>query len=465
MSSTQIASCMDRKSLVCFDFSKEAKDLNQYWYSPHTIAAFIGELRHHATACAFLSTPSLYFALLASDDSSECGGSDGENSAKSAVKLSSNSRLFEFDRQWEKCPGFVHYDFYKPDHVPVQYFALFDYVVADPPFITEDCWAAYIKTAKTLLKPGGKVLFTSVIENHTMLEGLFDAPLFIAPFFPAVVNLTYQYVCFTNYRVTRITEPNPELPPVEQKMMTAIQVANDLRESEQEFVMQMRRRDRDGEQPLPAECHNTASGVAVAGELPLSAMRWNYVPPGLTMYADGGDAPPVENDKNDDDYGDAYRDIEALRRMLEGFKQRIDRSQRHLDTLLRLQQRRARAGEKEAVETTETDAAINTARQQFAATLDEMREIITSVTEIEARVAAEGCSAGVNHIFAMKDCVEVYATVPLQKQRLSELAADATRKYKSPIFNRMKELLKRMKEIKKEKNTERKGVDDAAGVG
>lgn len=459
MNSANITSTTEPKRVFEFDFGKETRELNQYWYSPHTIDAFLGELRHHATACAFLSTPSLYFALLSSDGKIDCDYFDCRHGARSAVGLSHNSRLFEYDRQWENCPGFVHYDFHKPDQVPVQYFASFDYVVADPPFITKDVWTAYIETVKILLKPGGKVLFTTVMENHTMLESLFDAPLFIAMFFPAVVRLTYQYVCFTNYKVTRITEPNSELPLMEPNIMAAIQVANDLRESEQQFVIQMRQRERDGEQPLPTECHSAAMGVVFSEELPASVMKWNYVPPGLTMYANGGDVPPVKSDNNGDDYGDVYREIVTLRCMLEDFKRRIDLSQRHLDTLLKLQQRRARGTEQ--TEVSEDDATNVTAREQFAATLDEMRKIITSVNDIEARVAADDYPSVVSYINAMKDCVDVYATVPLQKNNLSELAADATRKYKSPIFKRMNELLQRMKEIKKEKSTKQAVVDNA----
>jgi hypothetical protein len=45
----------------------EKRDLNQYWYSPHTIAVMVQEIEEHATKVAFLSTPSLWFSLKESE--------------------------------------------------------------------------------------------------------------------------------------------------------------------------------------------------------------------------------------------------------------------------------------------------------------------------------------------------------------------------------------------------------------
>ena len=41
----------------------EKAELNQYWYSPHTIDVLVEEIRSVNGSIAFLSTPSLYFAL------------------------------------------------------------------------------------------------------------------------------------------------------------------------------------------------------------------------------------------------------------------------------------------------------------------------------------------------------------------------------------------------------------------
>ncbi|KEG07307.1 hypothetical protein DQ04_10231000 [Trypanosoma grayi] len=458
---------------VRFDSNVEKAEHNQYWYTPHTVRALLDEVRHHATACAFLSTPSLYFALMDASASNDDGNNESSTSGEdgAAAQLRAKSRLFEYDRQWEMEPGFVHYDYHKPEHVPVQHLGAFDYVLADPPFITEDVWTAYVHTAKLLLRPGGKVLFTTVMENHTVLEGLLDAPLFIASFRPAIAHLTYQYVCFTNYGATRLAQANAELPPEDPKITAAIQMANDLRESEQAFTAQMRQRDRKGEQPLPAALHHqqqeqqnrstmeetpvgngNGNNAAAMADIPLSAMKWGYIPEGLTMYANGNDAPPAERSGSDgtDEYGDAYRGVVALRETLDAFKRHIDLAQKHLDQLLKLQQKRAKQDQGKMAELSATDAAFAAGREQLTATLESMRGFIVTAEASEARLADVCGETVLSYIAAMKECVEAYAKVEVRKQELSELAADATRKYKSPVFNRMKELLQRLKEIKKQ---------------
>ncbi|ESL11376.1 hypothetical protein TRSC58_00875 [Trypanosoma rangeli SC58] len=437
-----------------FSMGEEKAELNQYWYSPHTIRALLAEVLHHATACAFLSTPSLYFALVCDPEGTGVTDASASVAGGAAAALAASSRLFEFDRQWEREPGFVHYDFHKPEQVPVQYLAAFDYILADPPFITEDVWTAYVQTARLLLRPGGKLLLTTVLENHTMLEGLLDAPLFIAPFRPAITNLTYQYVCFTSYKATRLAQVNSELPPEDPKIMAATLMANDLRESEREFTAQMRQRDRQGEVPLPVTQHYDAPSTDLA-DLPISAMKWGYIPAGLTVYANGDKAPPANS--GDHDYGSVYREVEALRVMLDNFKRLIDLSQKHLDVLLRLQHKCKRQEEGEDSSAAET--ALLAAKEAFAKTLEEMRGIVTSVESSEARVAAESGVVAPGYISAMKECVEAYAAVPLQKRWLNELAADATRKFKSPVFNRMKELLQRLKEIKRQQSSRTVAAD------
>lgn len=58
---------------------EEKLKLNQFWYSAPTIAAMVGEIEQHATRCAFLSTPSLFFSL-------------------NDTTLQSNSTLFDVSR-------------------------------------------------------------------------------------------------------------------------------------------------------------------------------------------------------------------------------------------------------------------------------------------------------------------------------------------------------------------------------
>lgn len=107
---------------------------NQYWYSKATIKALVDEIQRVGTRVAFLSTPSLYFSL--TDE-----------------KIRNASYCFDFDTRW-KDPRMIRWDYQKPLDFPPELKHSFDMVVADPPFITEEVWAAYTVTIRALLPPG-----------------------------------------------------------------------------------------------------------------------------------------------------------------------------------------------------------------------------------------------------------------------------------------------------------------------
>lgn len=433
-------------SAAPFDISSERHDLNQYWYSPASIAAMVSEIEMHATKAAFLSTPSLFFSL-------------------TNATLRGNSAVFEFDRQWDKDPGFVFYDFNFPERIPIQLMGQFDYVIVDPPFITREVWSKYMATVKLLLTPkGGKVLFSSILENHAMLEGLLDAPLWVPRFRPSIPHLTYQYHLFLNYMNCMLEVENTELPAEDPKIRAALRMANDLRESETQFAAQMQNRNRAGEQLLPAEQPEGSAGSreeepvggGVGGR---RVMKWTRVPEGLTMYANGADAPPPAMEGADDaaTFGPVYVGLVAYRNELETFKKGIDQSQRHLDKLLKL---------KAASKATPSDAAVAAAgganvssgggeadggsaacRAESAARLALLDSMDATIAALQAAPAS---APDTSLLRTMAECVAEYRQIPLVRDRLQELAADATRKFKSPVFNRQKELLQEMKKAKAE---------------
>lgn len=110
----------------------ETLKLNQYWYSDATIRMMADDIQAVAKRIAFLSTPSIYFSLT-------------DASVREA------SALFDFDDKWADEPGFVHYDFRKPEDIPVELHHTFDGVVIDPPFVTDEVWEQYAVAARLLL--------------------------------------------------------------------------------------------------------------------------------------------------------------------------------------------------------------------------------------------------------------------------------------------------------------------------
>jgi len=81
---------------------------------------------------------------------------------------------------------------------------VFDMVVIDPPFITEEVWGNFAMTAKYVLKGDPTtsntksfVLATTVAENHDILRRLLGVSQ--AKFRPSIPNLVYQYDTFINF--------------------------------------------------------------------------------------------------------------------------------------------------------------------------------------------------------------------------------------------------------------------------
>ena len=88
-------------------------------------------------------------------------------------------------------------------------------MVIDPPFITEDVWRLYARTARLLLTAHGscpppRVLLSTIPENAELMRELLDAAL--VRYRPSIPHLIYQYSFFTNYHSQRLHSPNAELP-------------------------------------------------------------------------------------------------------------------------------------------------------------------------------------------------------------------------------------------------------------
>ena len=189
------------------------------------------EVEANATRAAFLSTPSIFFSL-------------------KNKELKANSVLFDLDPQWTNLDNYVIYDFNKPDELPEELAEDFDYVVIDPPFITHEVWALYAVATKKLLKPGGKILISTIPENTDFLRkvrtrrtphrreterergmrsgcrsktdtralrarytrGAQELSVEPRPFQPSIPNLVYQYILYSNYESKPLMELNPEIP-------------------------------------------------------------------------------------------------------------------------------------------------------------------------------------------------------------------------------------------------------------
>ncbi|KAM3141650.1 hypothetical protein pb186bvf_006255 [Paramecium bursaria] len=166
---------------------KEDSNLNQYWFSQSTIEFLVKHIKtvtNENESLAFLSTPSVYFTL-----------------------KQPNAKLFEYDKQFETDKGFVFYDFNNP--IIDEYKNHFDFILIDPPFITEEVWTKYAQTINHIRKENTKILCCSIKENDKMLYKLIGVQP--VKFMPSIPNLIYQYNFYSNYNHEDLDQSNPEL--------------------------------------------------------------------------------------------------------------------------------------------------------------------------------------------------------------------------------------------------------------
>lgn len=91
--------------------NKEKAEFNQYWYSESTIRYLAEECEQNGKKIAFLSTPSIYFAVAKNKNETNC-------------------YLFDFDDAFEKrCNGkWVKFDFNDSNTIPLELHGTFDMV-------------------------------------------------------------------------------------------------------------------------------------------------------------------------------------------------------------------------------------------------------------------------------------------------------------------------------------------------
>lgn len=182
------------------DAHEENKSMNQYWYSAQTVGRMVEVVRRCCLDgptpldCAFISTPSLFFALPRAERT--------------------NCRVLDIDMKLAASSPkeFVYYDYNSPSKIPDELRGAFSAVVIDPPFITKDVWEKYAQAAKLLLAGGaGLVMATTVVENASLLEELLGPGLKPNAFLPSIPHLPYQYALYTNFETPEFSVRNEEI--------------------------------------------------------------------------------------------------------------------------------------------------------------------------------------------------------------------------------------------------------------
>lgn len=110
--------------------------------------------------------------------------------------------LFEFDRRFEqKYPdSFQFFDFNHNDQIDPSMVQHFDLVIADPPFLSDDCQLKTAVFVRKLLKLGatGKVILCTGATMEEIAKRAFDANK--TNFIPEhKKNLSNVFACYSNY--------------------------------------------------------------------------------------------------------------------------------------------------------------------------------------------------------------------------------------------------------------------------
>lgn len=160
--------------------------MSQFWYSDETASLLAEEAVREAGdegRIACVSAPSVYQKL-------KQGVVDGSDKVSPVV--------FEFDRRFATYgDDFVFYDYNEPLSLPPSVAPQsFDLVLADPPYLSEECLSKVAETVKYLSK--GKVLLCTGAIMENVAKELLDVKM--CDFLPKHNrNLSNEFRCFVNY--------------------------------------------------------------------------------------------------------------------------------------------------------------------------------------------------------------------------------------------------------------------------
>ncbi|VDN59362.1 unnamed protein product [Dracunculus medinensis] len=173
--------------------------LSQFWYSDETVQKFSNECSsivkengHVACVCC----PSLLPAILANEI---------------FKKKCASVKLFEFDERFaSKYPReFIHYDYRVPLTIERCYHGIFDVILVDPPFLSEECFINIAQTVKLLKHDiNAKILVSTGIVMESLVRFfmyiLFQVKQLYntirSSFVPTHASkIANEFACFTNY--------------------------------------------------------------------------------------------------------------------------------------------------------------------------------------------------------------------------------------------------------------------------
>ena len=185
---------IDSKDNKFLKRTPENADFNQYWFSEKTIQFILNQIQKNNAGgrIGLIATPSIFFSLLA-DTQEKSYLFDIDD-----VLISKHKNGRKYDFNW------TDYDKYFSDLK-----GTFDFIVIDPPFITEEAWSKFAAFGKYLANEKCKFLVSSIAENAQNLKKFLGVDM--KEFKPSIPHLVYQYNFFANYEDEELNKKNPEI--------------------------------------------------------------------------------------------------------------------------------------------------------------------------------------------------------------------------------------------------------------
>ncbi|XP_013194231.1 EEF1A lysine methyltransferase 1 [Amyelois transitella] len=167
------------KENILFD---ENWQLSQFWYDEATVQALVkvvDKMLPDGGRVALISCPTLFVPV------------------KRQIEDRATVSLLEYDRRFEvHAPDFIFYDYNTPEKLPPEALHSYDLVVADPPFLSEECISKTSETIKLLAK-GNIVVCTGAVMKENVEKLL---ALKLCQFQPHHRNnLANEFACYANF--------------------------------------------------------------------------------------------------------------------------------------------------------------------------------------------------------------------------------------------------------------------------
>ncbi|KAM7500023.1 hypothetical protein LguiA_024437 [Lonicera macranthoides] len=162
--------------------------LSQFWYDRETAETVAKEV--HALSSASLDSPSV-----------ACVACPTLYAYLKKIDCNMSVQLLEYDKRFEQYGSeFTFYDYNQPEELPSSLKHAYQIVVADPPYLSQECLEKVAQTISFLLQPGQTsyvLLLTGAVQTDRAAELLGLRPCGFRPHHTS--KLGNEFRLFTNY--------------------------------------------------------------------------------------------------------------------------------------------------------------------------------------------------------------------------------------------------------------------------